>query len=182
MPLLFLVRHGEPASGWGDAAPDPGLSPLGMAQAVHAARALRRQMVGAAITSPLMRCRETAAAYEMEAAVVARVADGVREVPTPPGLKDRPAWLAGMMKGRWSDDASFAAFRDGVVRTLLAQPHDTAVFSHFVAINAAVGAALGRDEVAIFKPGHCSITIIESRDGALHLVERGAEAAAVDAL
>ncbi len=182
MPLLFLVRHGEPASGWGGAEPDPGLSPLGMAQAGHAARELRRHMIGAAITSPLMRCRETAAAYEMEAAVAARVSEGVREVPTPAGLSDRPAWLARMMQGRWSDDAAFAAFRDGVVQTLLAQQHDTAVFSHFVAINAAVGAALGADAVAVFKPGHCSITILESRDGALHLVERGAEAAAVNAL
>lgn len=182
MPLLFLVRHGEPASGWGGTEPDPGLSKLGMAQAVHAAKALRQRMVGAAITSPLMRCRETAAAYEMEAAVVARVSDGVREVPTPQGLTDRPAWLQKAMAGRWGDDPALAAFRDGVVSTLLAQQHDTAVFSHFVAINAAVGAALGDDAVSVFKPGHCSITILESRDGALHLVERGAEAAAVNAL
>lgn len=182
MPLLFLVRHGEPASGWGGAEPDPGLSPLGMAQAGHAALALRRRMIGAAITSPLMRCRETAAAYEMEAAVVARVSDGVREVPTPAGLSDRSGWLAKAMEGRWSDDPALAAFRDGVVKTLLAQQHDTAVFSHYVAINAAVGAALGDDRVAVFKPGHCSITILESQDGALRLVERGAEAAAVNAL
>lgn len=182
MPLLFLVRHGEPESGWGGPNPDPGLSKLGMAQAAHTARVLHARRIGAAITSPLARCRETAAAYEMEAAVVARVSPGVSEVPTPEGLTDRPAWLHAAMQGEWGDDPLLQGFRDGVVRTLLALEHDTAVFSHFVAINAAVGAALGEKAVAVFKPGHASITILESRDGALHLVEKGAEAAAVNAL
>lgn len=182
MPLLYLVRHGEPASGWGGPSPDPGLSPLGMAQAVHAAKTLASQRVGAAITSPLARCRETAAAYEMEAAVVARISEGVREVPTPEGLADRPAWLAAVMRGDWSNDAALARFRDGVAQTLLSLTHDTAVFSHFVAINAAVGVAMGVDAVSVFKPGHASITILESRGGRLHLVEKGAETAAVNAL
>lgn len=182
MPLLYLVRHGEPASGWGGANADPGLSKLGMAQAGHTARRLAGLRVGAAITSPLQRCRETASAYEMEAAVVARVSEGVREVPTPEGLTDRPAWLATAMRGAWGDDPLLVRFRDGVVQTLTALTHDTAVFSHFVAINAAVGAATGSDAVAVFKPGHASVTILESRDGALHLVERGAETPAVDAL
>jgi len=182
MPFLYLVRHGEPASGWGGVNPDPGLSPLGMAQAGHTARRLAAVRVGAAITSPLARCRETAAAYEIEAAVVARVSDGVREVPTPEGLPDRPAWLAAAMRGAWSDDPLLSTFRDGVAATLLALTHDTAVFSHFVAINAAVGVATGNDAVAVFKPGHASVTILESRDGALHLVELGAETPSVDAL
>jgi broad specificity phosphatase PhoE len=182
MPLLYLVRHGEPASGWGQSDPDPGLSRLGMAQAAHAARALRGHLVGAAITSPLARCRETAGAYEMEACVVARVSEGVREVPTPPGATDRPAWLAAVMAGAWRDDPALAAFRDGVVKTLLALEHDTAVFSHFVAINAAVGAALDVDTVSVFKPAQASITILDNKDGRLRLIERGAEAPAVDAL
>lgn len=182
MSLLYLVRHGEPASGWGGPNPDPGLSRLGQAQAGHTAARLAALRVGAAITSPLKRCRETAAAYEMEAAVVARVSDGVREVPTPEGLADRAAWLAAAMRGSWSDDDALARFRDGVAATLLALTHDTAVFSHFVAINAAVGVATGGGAVSVFKPGHASVTILENRDGVLRLVELGAETAAVDAL
>jgi broad specificity phosphatase PhoE len=182
MPLLYLVRHGEPASGWGGPNPDPGLSRLGQAQAGYAAAKLAALRVGAAITSPLLRCRETAAAYEMEAAVVARVSEGVREVPTPEGLADRPAWLAAAMHGAWSDDQALAHFRDGVVATLVALPHDTAVYSHFVAINAAVAAAMGVDAVAVFKPGHASVTILKSEGGRLHLLELGAESPAVDAL
>ncbi|KAF0184056.1 MAG: phosphoglycerate mutase family protein [Alphaproteobacteria bacterium] len=182
MPLLYLVRHGEPASGWGGPNPDPGLSRLGQAQAGLTAARLAALKVGAAITSPLMRCRETAGAFEMEAAVVARVSDGVREVPTPEGLADRPAWLAAAMRGAWSDDHGLARFRDGVVATLLALPHDAAVFSHFVAINAAVAVATGVDAVAVFKPGHASVTILENREGGLRLVELGAESPAIDAL
>jgi broad specificity phosphatase PhoE len=182
MPLLYLVRHGEPASGWGGVDPDPGLSRLGQAQALRAASRLAALRVGAAITSPLKRCLETAGAYEMEAAIVARVSEGVREVPTPLGLSDRPAWLATAMRGAWSDDAQLARFRVGVVETLLGLSHDTAVFSHFVAINAAVGAATGVDAVSVFKPGHASVTVLESGNGALRLVELGAETPAVDAL
>lgn len=182
MPLLYLVRHGEPASGWGGTNPDPGLSRLGIAQAGHTAARLAALRIGAAITSPLKRCRETAAAYEMEAAVVARLSDGVREVPTPDGLADRPAWLAAAMRGRWSDDGALARFRDGVAATLLALGHDTAVFSHFVAINAAVGVATGVDTVSVFKPGHASVTVLDNAGGVLRLVEFGAETPAVDAL
>ena len=182
MPLLYLVRHGEPASGWGGTNPDPGLSRLGLAQAGHAAARLAALRIGAAITSPLTRCRETAAAYEMETAVVARVSDGVREVPTPEGLADRPAWLAAAMRARWSNDAALARFRDRVATTLLALANDTVVFSHFVAINAAVGVATGVEDVSVFKPGHASVTILENAGGVLRLVELGAETPAVDAL
>ena len=182
MALLYLVRHGEPASGWGETDPDPGLSRLGVAQAAHTAGRLKALGIKAALTSPLKRCRETAAAFEMEAATVARVENGVREVPTPQSIHDRHAWLQGVMAGAWRDAPDLAAFRSGVVAALLAQEEDAAVFSHFVAINAAVGAALGDARVTVFKPGHASITILDSTGGALRLVEFGSETPAIDAI
>jgi len=182
MAFLYLVRHGEPLSGWGEANPDPGLSKLGLAQAAHVAGVLRSRGVGAAITSPLLRCRETAAAFEMETGAVADVAEGVREVPTPTDVKDRPRWLSGIMAGAWKEAPTLAVFREGVIEALLAQSRDVAVFSHYVAINAAVGAALGDDAVMVFKPAHCSITVLSNDGGKLTLVERGAETAAVNAL
>jgi broad specificity phosphatase PhoE len=51
------------------------------------------------------------------------------------------------------------------------------VFSHFVAINVAVGEATGDDRVTVFSPDHCSVTVLDVVDGTLRLVERGAEAA-----
>lgn len=182
MALLYLVRHGEPASGWGQTNRDPGLSALGLAQASHAAGQLRARRIPFAITSPLLRCRETAAAFEMEVGVQAVTSTGVREVPTPGDVEDRPAWLAGVMAGRWSEAPALGAFRAGVVATLCGQNTDTAVFSHYVAINAAVGAATGEDTVMVFKPAHASITILSNEGGVLSLVELGAQTPAVNAL
>lgn len=182
MPLLYLVRHGEPASGWGERDPDPGLSPLGLAQAAHAAGVLRARGLKAVLTSPLRRCRETAAAFEMETGGAAVVTPGVREVPTPAEIGDRRDWLAGVMAGTWAEAPDLAPFRSGVAAALLAAEGDAAVFTHFVAINAAVGAAMGDDRVTIFRPAHASITVLESAGGALRLVELGAEAPAVNAL
>lgn len=182
MARIYLVRHGEPASHWGDANPDPGLSALGLAQAAHAATVLKRHGVRTALTSPLQRCVETAAAFEMEAGVSATITEAVREVPTPAGVADRRAWLAAVMEGAWSVHPELAPFRDGVVARLLAVTKDVAVFSHYVAINAAVGAATGRDEVMVCKPAHASITILSNDAGVLQLIEAGAEAPAVNAL
>lgn len=182
MALLYLVRHGEPQSGWGEADPDPGLSLLGQKQAAHAAGVLRGRGVRLAITSPLMRCRETAAAFEMESGALAVVSEAVREVPTPDGVADRRAWLSAVMAGAWAQQPALAPFRGGVVAALLKAGKDVAVFSHFVAINAAVGAAVGDDAVVVFRPAHASITVLSNDGGTLALVERGAETAAVNAL
>lgn len=182
MALLYLVRHGEPASGWGETNSDPGLSALGLAQAAHAAGQLRARHVSFAITSPLLRCRETASAFEMEVGVQAVISNGVREVPTPGDVIDRHAWLGRVMAGTWRNNPTLAAFRMGVVTTLCGQNTDTAVFSHYVAINAAVGAATGEDKVMVFKPAHASITVLSNEGGVLKLVELGTETPPVNAL
>jgi broad specificity phosphatase PhoE len=182
MAHLYLVRHGEPAAHWGGGDPDPGLSALGLAQAAHAAGVLKRHHLRTALTSPLRRCVETAAAFEMETGAIATVTDAVREVPTPAGVGDRSAWLAGAMAGDWPDFPDLAQFRDGVVARLLSITSDAAIFSHYVAINVAVGAATGRDAVMVCRPAHASITILSNEGGRLTLVESGAEAPAVNAL
>ncbi len=51
-----------------------------------------------------------------------------------------------------------------------------AIFSHFVAINAAVSAATGDDRVLSFRPGNASITVFETDGTRLTLIERGLEA------
>jgi broad specificity phosphatase PhoE len=53
---------------------------------------------------------------------------------------------------------------------------DCVVFSHFIAINAAVGHATGDDRVVSFRPDNCSITIMETGINTLTLLERGVEA------
>jgi broad specificity phosphatase PhoE len=50
------------------------------------------------------------------------------------------------------------------------------IISHFVAINAAIGAATGDDRVVIRRLDNCSRTTIDVDDGRLVLIEGGAEA------
>jgi broad specificity phosphatase PhoE len=54
---------------------------------------------------------------------------------------------------------------------------DTVVFSHFIAINAVIGAATGDDRVVIASLDNCSITVFDvPGDGTLSLVSTGGEA------
>ena len=51
-----------------------------------------------------------------------------------------------------------------------------AVFSHFVALNAAVSAATGGEAVMAFRPDHTSVTVFEVGENGLILIEKGREA------
>jgi broad specificity phosphatase PhoE len=68
------------------------------------------------------------------------------------------------------------SYRDGVVDRVRRCQRDTIVFSHFVAINAVIGACLDDDRVVIRSLDNTSVTTVEVVDGALRLVEGGAEA------
>lgn len=181
MARVYMIRHANPASGWGEANADPGVDEKGAAQAQAAAKALLALPVAPrlVVSSPLARCRETAAPYAEAIGARARIEEAVAEIPTPRAiaLKDRSAWLGAAFAQNWSDlegDIDYAAWRDRVHLTVAASP-DTAIFSHFVAINAAVSGATGDDRVLCFQPGHCSITVFETDGKTLTLIERGAE-------
>ena len=59
----------------------------------------------------------------------------------------------------------------------MAAHEGAAVFSHYVALNAAVSSALGDERVMAFRPDHCSVTVFEPGDGGLILIDKGREAA-----
>jgi broad specificity phosphatase PhoE len=181
MARLYLVRHGEAAAAWGQH-DDPGLSPLGRKQAADAAYKLGALKPTRAITSPLLRCRETAAAFEMESGLAAVVEERVTEIPTPAGVEDRPAWLRQAMGGAWAALPGHADWRAALIAALLSLKEDTAVFTHFVAINVALGAATRSDAVTIFRPANCSITVFDTDGAHLRLVAQGDENAAVPVL
>jgi broad specificity phosphatase PhoE len=63
-----------------------------------------------------------------------------------------------------------------VVAAVAGLTSDTVVVSHFVAINAVIGAAVGDDRLVIRSLDNCSITIVDIDDGTLSLVEGGHEA------
>lgn len=181
MTRLFLIRHGEPEAAWGGAVDDPGLSQAGRAQAKAAARALADVGPLTILSSPMKRCRETAAPFEARSGVGARIDQRVSEVVAPAGVTDRRSWLRenfpwdeGMARRRWGDvDPALLTWRDSVVAAMLEQRQDCAVFSHFIAINALASAATRSDETIVCVPGYASITEFAVRDGKLELVRLG---------
>lgn len=181
MARVWLVRHGEAEAGWGDD-PDPGLSDVGRAQADEVARRLSIDVDGPVpvLTSPLRRCTETAAPLAAAWEVTPEVDARVGEVVPPEGaaeLADRPVWLRQVMASRWSDLTDRdREWRRSVLERVAAIDADTVVFTHFVLINAVVGAATDDDRVVSFRPANCSVTRIDvGPGGGLSLVGRGHE-------
>jgi broad specificity phosphatase PhoE len=187
LTFVHLIRHGKPLSTWGDegADPDPGLDPEGRDQAEAAADALlslpQPQRPVGVVSSPLRRCRETAQPLAARLGVELVIEPGVAEIPTPAGLAAavRPDWLRKAFTGAWTDipgDRDYAAWAAGVASACARHP-GAAVFSHFVAINAAVGVALEDPRVRQFEPGHASITSFTIVNGRLRLERQGVVAA-----
>jgi broad specificity phosphatase PhoE len=175
---LYLVRHGRAEAGW-DTAVDPGLDPTGHRQAADVAQRLAPLGALTVLTSPMRRCQETAAALSSVSGVEAVIEPGVAEIPSPEGVAtgERTDWLRIAMAGSWSElGPRYVDFRERVVATLSALDSDTVVFSHFIAINAAIGSALADDRLVIRSLDNCSVTILDVADGVLHLVEAGHEA------
>jgi len=181
MSRLFLIRHGEPETGWGAGDDDPGLSQRGRAQAEAAAAALQALAPVRIITSPLRRCIETAAPFASLTGLTPRVDAAFGEVRTPPGIADRRAWLvenfpwgAGARSRNWVEaSADLCAWRRSVIDGATALQGDAAVFTHFIATNVIVGAALGSEATIVFRPGFASITELSSDNGVLSVVRLG---------
>lgn len=182
MTRLFLIRHGEPEAAWGGPVNDPGLSDAGRIQAQAAAAALKTFGGLHIVSSPMRRCVETAAPYAELCAQKPALEPRVSEVATPADVSDRRAWLAqnfpwqGGQARAWSDlSPALAAWRAQVLGYVRAIDKDCAVFTHFIAINVIVGAALGRDETIVCKPGYASITELASEGGEISVVRLGEE-------
>ncbi len=176
MAIVQLVRHGKAAAGFGAHA-DPGLDDLGRTQAAAVAKMLdaQHQERPLLLSSPLARAYETAQAlaqlWQAEISIEPRVA----EIPSPTtDLEARAAWLSQAMAGNWSDlDADVQQWRQEIATFLIACQQDCIIFSHYVAINAAVGAATQDDRMRIFGPDNCSVTTLDNTGGKLTVVELG---------
>lgn len=177
MPRLYLVRHGRAAAGFGEAT-DPGLDEKGHRQAEVVAARLAPLGPLAILTSPLKRTQETAAPLAQLWKKTPVVDETVAEIPSQAmELSERIEWLRAFMRGSWrAADPQLATWRENLIATLAGVGTDTVIFSHFVAINVAAGAALGDERVVVFSPDNCSVTVLDLTDGALSLVEKGHEA------
>lgn len=184
MARLYLIRHGRPSATWGGHDDDPGLDATGQAQARAARDWLLARPVAErpslVVSSPLRRCRETAEPMAEALGVAIEIDPVVGEIPTPKALaaEARPGWLRQAFQGTWAaidGDMDYDAWRDDILASL-ARRGNTAVFSHYVAINAAVSKLTGVDQVLAFRPDHCSITVLETDGDTVRLIEQGAEA------
>lgn len=170
MALLFLVRHGLAAAGVED--PDPGLSDVGRRQAELAAEALVGTPFLRLVVSPLRRTRETAEPAARRLGLHPELRREVAEVfdPAMPA-EARRAMIGPFMASRWSDQPPhLSAWRERVLGALrelatAAGPGNVLVVSHYVAIAAAIGAALGDDRVVPMPVPNCSITVVEVAEG-----------------
>ena len=173
--MLYLIRHGEAAASWGNH-PDPGLSDLGQAQAEAVAEELERHGIRQIVSSPMQRCRETAQPLELRLGLEAVISQAVSEIETPSGVSDRISWLRGFMGGTWDNEArSHLSWRDTMLAHLLDMPDNTAVFSHFVAINAIVSKLQNRPETRVFSPAYCSVTKLVREGNSLKVQQLGSE-------
>lgn len=184
MPRLHLVRHGHAAASWTDHL-DPGLDDAGRAQAKAVAVDLARVLSARPVwSSPLLRTQETAAPLAAAWTTTIALDPAFGEIPSPsvdPG--ERGAWLASAMVSRWTDlGPAVDAWRQRLLDAVHAATGDVVVFTHFVAINAVVGAAEGRPEVMVFAPANGSVTVVDVDRGAgggapsLSVAARGSEA------
>jgi len=173
---LILVRHGEAAAGWSDDA-DPGLSELGQQQARDVADRLLTLSPRPILTSPLLRCRETAAPLAGKWGMAPIVADRVGEIKAPDhDVATRGPWLREVLAKRWIElPPDQQQWRAEVLACLLEQREDCVIFTHFVAINAALGSASADGRVVCRTVANCSTTILDSDGESLTLVELPAE-------
>ena len=189
MPTLYVVRHGRVASNPADEA-DPELSPEGQSQALKVADELHARLPATLpiLTSPLRRCRETAAPLSAIWGIEPVVEPRIAEVPGPPtSALPRDEWLRRALIADWPElitlggtlqdgyETTLTTWRAGVLDAAFACPYDAVIFSHFVPVNVLTGRATRSQRVACFLPDHTSVTVFETTGDDIRLLERGRE-------
>lgn len=177
MARLHLIRHGTASAGFG-ADRDPGLSDQGRIEATAVAEALDPLGPLPILTSPLKRCRETAAPLEARWMVEATVEPDIAEVSAPTDdLAGRSEWLRGALAGRWDElEPEPRAWRRRLLERVADIDTDSVLVTHFVVINAVIGAAIGDDRVLVERVGNGSVTVVDVDAGALEMVSTGPSA------
>jgi broad specificity phosphatase PhoE len=169
----ILVRHGRPTAGYGRE-PDPGLDPVGVAQAEAIADALSSLGPRPVLSSPLRRTRETAAPLAATWGSEVTVVPALGEIQIPEALVGQADRVMVLARSRWDEvDPVVRRWRDELVDAVRSWPEDSVAATHFFAINAVVSFATDDDRLVGFTPDHCSRTVVEVEGNRIRLVERG---------
>ena len=182
MTRVYMVRHGRASAGW-NVDPDPGLDDLGRSQALAVASKLSSLGPLAVMSSPLLRCQQTAfplaTAWKQEVVIEPLVG----EIPSPVDytLENRGDWLREAMAGTWSQVAErsgshYIDYRNAIAQRVAVITTDTVIFSHFIAINVVIGEALSDDRLVVKSLDNCSVTTVVVHDGKFTIEEMGREA------
>lgn len=156
---LFLVRHGKSLMGF-DQAEDSPLSPLGFEQAAEAglriASALPPMRV---LSSPFLRARQSAAPLAARWGRPVELEDAVTEIPVPsfPDLAARRPWLDAIMGESYGAlDPRIEQWRRALLGFVAGVGQDCVVFTHYLTINAVVGAVRSDPRVEVCAPDYCA--------------------------
>src|SRR5258706_14010217 len=172
MARIYMVRHGKAEAGFGEGM-DPGLDALGRSQAQGVAEKLKPLGPLPILSSPLRRTQETAAPLARIWNRRPVIESAVAEIPSPKGmtLEERAQWLRKLMAGSWrAVTPELAEWREACIASVAGLSEDTAIFSHYVALNVIAGAATADDRVATSPPDNFPGTTFESDGVKLRLV------------
>jgi broad specificity phosphatase PhoE len=131
----------------------------------------------------MRRCAETATPLAERWGVVPAIDDRIGEIKGPDQVATRAAWLNEVMGKRWAElPADQRAWREEVLGFLLSLDQDCVVFTHLVAINAAIGAATADGRVLCRRVGNCATAVFDNDGESLMLLDLSVEADQIEAL
>jgi broad specificity phosphatase PhoE len=176
MVSIYLVRHGEAAAAWGED-PDPGLSTQGRQQALQVRDELERCRDLVLLSSPLLRAQETAQPLATALRTSLSLDERYREIPSPAGT-DRRAWLKQVMKQNWQDQSpELLDWREAAWNGLFEFEQSTAIFTHFMVINAVCSKLTDHPETVCCVPDNGCIMQLRLDGNALELLSIGRQMA-----
>ncbi|HLO76174.1 MAG TPA: histidine phosphatase family protein [Magnetospirillum sp.] len=161
MVRVVFVRHGKSQLGF-DHSLDSPLSPAGLDQAKTGAEDIARRFAPMPIlSSPLLRARQTAQPLAARWGDAVSIEPALTEIPVPdaPGVDDpagRRSCLNALLAGHYGRmPAEVQAWRSRLLSFVAALDRDCVAFTHYLTINAIVGAIDGDDRVVVCDPPHC---------------------------
>ncbi len=183
---IYVIRHGSVA---GQPALNPSLNAAGRQHAITSARqcmALTHAIP--VISSPLLRCCQSADVLAQAWGIDYRIEPGVIEVPSPmqePALRSN--WLHSMLGFSWQHmqaqgealgkgyAAELAQWQESLHKVVQENKQDVVIYSHFFVINALLSWATGQQDVVSSLPDYGSIFHFQYGESGLALLSRGAE-------
>ena len=184
MIKIYLIRHGEAIDGWTSL--DPGLSKLGKKQAEDLRSSLKKKLNDKTdiISSPLLRCQETANISVSDSKKKIIIDDIFRELPSPiKDLNKRVTWLKRVLPLNWEgleednesklSNIDYYLWRKKIINKIISFKNETVIFTHFVVINYVIGKITNSNKVINFYPNNCSITEIGIENNKMELIKLG---------